>query len=68
MRRFVVKKHQFELLSLSVGCVLSSVLSLTPQLVRYRVAERETHRGKSLGQCYSCLFTQEGPCRPGPFI
>lgn len=33
MRRFVVKKHQFERLSLSVGCVLSCVLSLTLQVV-----------------------------------
>ncbi len=59
MRRFVLNKHQFERLRLSVGCVLNRVLSLTLQLVRYRVT-REKDRGKSLGQCYSCLFTQEG--------
>lgn len=64
MRQFVVKKHPFEQLSLSVGCVLSCVLSLTLQLVRCRVTERERHRGKSLGQCYSSLFTWEGPGRP----
>lgn len=62
--QFVVKKHPFERLSLSVGCVLSCVLSLTLQLVRCKVTDRERHRGKSPGQCYSCLFTWEGPCRP----
>lgn len=44
MRQFVVKKHPFDRLSLSVGCVLSSVLSLTLQLVRCRVTERERQR------------------------
>ncbi len=60
----MLNEHQFERLRLSVGCVLNRVLSLTLQLVRYRVT-REKDRGKSLGQCISASLLRKaaGPCR-----